>query len=310
MFDEAHPRMSLNMATIRRAGLREAIDAATGVRISSLGLWWEPVRDIGVRRSAEMLREAGMRFSGVCRAGYFVADTAAGARAALDEARRSIVDTAELAAHGEPGSSKVLVIVAGGMPPGSRDVIGARQSTRDAIASLAHEAAAAGITLAIEPLHPMFAADRGVVSTLSQALDIAEECGPDVGVVVDTYHVWWDPEVLAQIARAGRSGRIAAYQVSDWVTPLPEGVLLGRGLPGEGVIDFDSLTSAVLEAGYRGDIEVEIFNQRIWDLDFPDAAQAAVTAFWQNVRVPWAAERPVAREGRGGPRGPSRSVSS
>jgi sugar phosphate isomerase/epimerase len=157
------------------------------------------------------------------------------------------------------------VLVAGGIPEGSRDLIGARERVRDAIGELAPHAASAGVTLAIEPLHPMYASDRAVVSTLGQAIDIAADFAPDVvGVTVDTFHIWWDPDVLGQIARAGREGRIATYQVCDWKTPLPADVLLSRHYPGDGVIDFASLTGAVLETGYRGDIEVEIFNAQIW----------------------------------------------
>jgi len=183
----------------------------------------------------------------------------------LDDNRRAIEETATLAAAGAPGSRAVLVLVVGGLPAGSRDLVGARQRVREALAELAPEAAAAGVRLALEPLHPMFASDRAVVSTLGQALDLAEGFAPSVvGVAVDTFHLWWDPSLLEQIARAGRAGRIATYQVCDWKTPLPADVLLARHYPGDGVIDFGPLTQAVLEAGYDGDIEVELFNAEIW----------------------------------------------
>ena len=121
------------------------------------------------------------------------------------------------------------------------------------------------MTLAIEPLHPMYASDRAVVSTLGQALDVAGDFEPDVvGAAVDTFHIWWDPQVLEQIARAGREGRIATYQVCDWKTPLADDVLLSRHYTGDGVIDFASLTRAVIATGYDRDIEVEIFNADIW----------------------------------------------
>src|SRR5690606_27097001 len=159
-------------------------------------------------------------------------------------------------------SHPLPVRVAGGRPCGSPDLLGARERVRDATGALADDAKAAGVTLALEPLHPMYASDRAVVSTLGQALDIAADFDASVvGAAVDTFHIWWDPEVYAQIARAGREGRIATYQVCDWKTPLPADVLLARHYPGEGVIDFASLTRAVIEAGYEGDVEVEIFNQ-------------------------------------------------
>ena len=145
----------------------------------------------------------------------------------MDDNRRAIDETATLAAAGASGSKAILVLVAGGLPDGSRDLVGARERVRDAIGELAPAAAAAGVTLAIEPLHPMYVSDRAVVSTLGQALDIAADFDPSVvGATVDTFHVFWDPDVLGQIARAGREGRIATYQVCDWKTPLAADVLL------------------------------------------------------------------------------------
>jgi sugar phosphate isomerase/epimerase len=140
-----------------------------------------------------------------------------------------------------------------------------RRQVAEGIALVAPHAADRGVRLAIEPLHPMYAADRSVIVTLSQALDLAEEHTPEqVGVVVDTFHLWWDPDVWAQIDRAGP--RIFAYQVCDWLDPLPD-VLMGRGMMGDGVIEFRRFTEAVTEAGYDGPIEVEIFNEDIWARD-------------------------------------------
>jgi sugar phosphate isomerase/epimerase len=178
----------------------------------------------------------------------------------------------------------VLVLVAGGIPAGSTDLVGARARVADALAELAPHAASAGVTLAIEPLHPMYASDRAVVSTLKQALDLAEPFdAATVGVVVDTFHIWWDPEAFAQIARAGASGRIASYQVCDWATPLPADVLLARHYPGDGVIDFAAFTEAVEAAGYAGDIEVEIFNQAIWDAPWPEVVARTAESFGRTV---------------------------
>jgi len=157
----------------------------------------------------------------------------------------------------------VLVLVSGGLPPGSRDLPGARALVADALDELVPYAQQAGVRLGIEPLHPMFCADRCVVSTLDQALNLALRYPTEaVGVVVDTYHVWWDPDLYRQIARAG--DRIASFQVCDWVVPLPADMLLGRGHVGDGHIDFAPIAAAVDAAGYRGWVEVEIFNERIW----------------------------------------------
>jgi sugar phosphate isomerase/epimerase len=164
----------------------------------------------------------------------------------------------------------VLVLIAGGLPAGSKDLRAARRSVALGIAELAPYAAERGVKLAIEPLHPMFCADRAVVSTLGQALDLAEEAEArtgcrNVGVCVDTYHVWWDPQVFEQIGRAGRAGRIHAFQVCDFLVPIPAQPLLGRGHLGDGVVEIAELARAVRAAGYAGFTEVEIFNREVWD---------------------------------------------
>jgi sugar phosphate isomerase/epimerase len=253
----AHPRLSINQATIKYASLEVALDVVADAGVSSIGLWREPVAEVGLTSAVRMVADSGLRVSSLCRGGFFTMTEGPARRDSIGENQRAIDETAALGAP-------TLVLVAGGLPAGSRDLAGARERVRDAIGELAPYAASAGISLAIEPLHPMYASDRAVVSTLGQALDIAQQFPPDVvGVVVDTFHVWWDPDVLQQIARA--QGHIASYQVCDWATPLPADVLLARHYPGDGSIDFAPLTRAVLEAGYTGDIEVEIFNQKIWD---------------------------------------------
>ncbi|ROS25669.1 sugar phosphate isomerase/epimerase [Rathayibacter sp. PhB127] len=273
----ADPRLSLNQATIKHASLAEALDTTVAAGMSAIGLWREPVAEVGLAEAVRLVADSGLRVSSLCRGGFFTAPEGPERRAAIDENRRAIEETAALGAP-------ALVLVAGGLPAGSRDVIGARARVQEALAELADDAAAAGVQLAIEPLHPMYASDRAVVSTLGQALDLAAPFdAAAVGVVVDTFHVWWDPQVLAQIARAGAEGRIASYQVCDWATPLPADVLLARRYPGEGVIDFESLTRAVVEAGYAGDVEVEIFHQEVWDTAYPEVAERVVASFAETV---------------------------
>ncbi|KJQ55698.1 sugar phosphate isomerase/epimerase family protein [Microbacterium sp. SA39] len=259
------PRLSLNQATVKHADLATALRVTADAGIEAIGLWREPVNEVGLDVAARMLTDSGLRFSTHCRGGFFTLPDGPARVAALDDNRRAIEETATLAAAGATGSTAVLVLVAGGLPEASRDLIGARERVRDAIGALEPDAKAAGVTLAIEPLHPMYASDRAVVSTLGQALDIAAEFEPDVvGAAVDTFHIWWDPQVLEQIGRAGREGRIATYQVCDWKTPLEADILLSRHYPGEGVIDFGSLTRAVMATGYDRDIEVELFHADIW----------------------------------------------
>jgi sugar phosphate isomerase/epimerase len=267
----AHPRLSLNQATIKYAPLGEALEVTAGAGIRSIGLWREPVQEVGLTQAVAMVADSGLRVSSLCRGGFFTMPEGPERRATIDENRRALE---EAAAIGAP----TLVLVAGGLPDGSRDLAGARDRVRDAIGELAETAGALGVSLAIEALHPMYVSDRAVVSTLGQALDIATQFDSSrVGVVVDTFHVFWDPDVLTQIARAGKY--IASYQVCDWATPLPADVLLGRHQPGDGVIDFGPVTEAVLAAGYSGDIEVEIFNQEIWDAPAAATAERTVAAF-------------------------------
>ncbi len=276
----ADARLSLNQATIKYADLPTALSVTAGAGMPAIGLWREPVAEVGLAEAGKMLSDSGLRFSTYCRGGFFTLPEGPERREALDDNRRAIEETAALAAAGAPGSRAVLVLVAGGLPEGSTDLVGARQRVRDALGELAGEAKAAGVTLAVEPLHPMYASDRAVVSTLGQALDLAADFEPEVvGAAVDTFHIWWDPDVAAQIDRAGREGRIATYQVCDWATPLPADVLLSRHYPGDGVIDFAHLTRAVEETGYDGDIEVEIFNADIWNTPHPQVARRVVESF-------------------------------
>lgn len=276
----AHPRLSMNQATIKHAPLREAISVTKDAGYQAIGLWREPVAEAGLAESARLLTDSGLRFSTLCRGGFFTMPEGDARRTSIDDNRRAIEETATLAAAGAEGSTAVLVLVVGGIPEGSTDLIGARGRVAEALAELAPEAAVAGVQLAIEPLHPMYASDRAVVSTLKQALDLASPFdAATVGVVVDTFHVWWDPEAFDQIARAGRERRIATYQACDWKTPLPVDVLLARHYPGDGIVDFASFTQAVEATGYTRDIEVEIFNEDVWATPWPEVARLTAEGF-------------------------------
>uniref|UniRef100_A0A942SZ07 Sugar phosphate isomerase/epimerase n=1 Tax=Neobacillus citreus TaxID=2833578 RepID=A0A942SZ07_9BACI len=279
--------MSLNQATVKYATLPEAIDVATRAGVRAIGTWREPVAAVGLDEAARMVRDSGLRVSSHCRGGFFTLPDGAERTAALDDNRRAIDETAALAAAGAPGSAPVLVLVAGGLPAGSRDLTGARSRVADALADLVPHALDAGVQLAVEPLHPMYAADRAVVSTLAQALDLAAPFPAEaVGVVVDTFHVWWDPALAASVARAGAAGRIASYQVCDWTTPIAADPLLSRGVMGDGHVDFGPVTAAVTAAGYTGDVEVEIFNQAVWDTPADVVVDRVVRAFAEHVPVP------------------------
>ncbi|NJQ02567.1 sugar phosphate isomerase/epimerase family protein [Streptomyces zingiberis] len=254
-------RFSLNQETIRQWSLPELADGCVAAGVRHVGLWRAPVQEYGVERAAKLMRSAGLSVSSLCRGGFLTAAAPAERAAALDDNRAALDEAAAL-------GTGTLVLVCGGLPEGDRDPAGARERIADAVAELLPHAEERGVRMAVEPLHPMFASDRCVVSTLGQALGIAERFPAErVGVVVDTYHLWWDDTVPALIDRAGAAGRIAAFQLADWITPLPEGVLLGRGQLGDGCVDLRGFRERVDAAGYRGPVEVEIFNPALWSRD-------------------------------------------
>jgi sugar phosphate isomerase/epimerase len=268
-------RLSLNQATVKRQTLREAVELCARHHIPAIGLWRDRVDEIGARAASAAVRAAGLHVSSLCRGGFFTHADPDARAAALASNRAAIADAAELEAD-------TLILVSGGLVPGTRDLAMARGMVRDAIASLVPDAERAGVRLAIEALHPMFCADRCVVSQLSDAIDLAVEFpATAVGVVIDTYHVWWDSGLAGQIARAG--DRIAGYQLADWVVPLPADMLLGRAHVGDGAVDFDAVTPRVLTAGYPGYVEVEIFNQEIWDAPADDVAATVVARYAEHV---------------------------
>ena len=249
--------LSINLATVRQQwNLREAAEACVRLGIPALDPWRDQVSALGLAESARVIKANGLSVSGYCRGGMFPAADAAGRQAAIDDNRRAIDEAATLGAD-------CLVMVVGGLPPGSKDIGLAREMVADGLAAILPHARACGVPVAIEPLHPMYAADRACVNTLRQALDLAESLGDGAGVAIDVYHVWWDPELKDQIARAGRAKKILAFHVCDWLVPTRD-LLLDRGMMGDGVIDLMSIGGWIAEAGYRGRVEVEIFSKFDW----------------------------------------------
>jgi sugar phosphate isomerase/epimerase len=256
MRDLSHDRslISINSMTVKAWSLDELAEGCARADIGAISPWRDIVQACGVERARRVIRTHGLTVTGLCRGGMFTAADEAGRRAALDDNRRAVDEAAGIGAQ-------CLVLVVGGLPKGSRDIAGARRQVRDGLSALLPHARQAGVPLAIEPLHPMYAADRACVSTLAQAIDLCDELGEGTGVVVDTYHVWWDPDLARQIARAGR--RIVAYHVNDWLVPTTD-LLLDRGMMGDGVIDLRSIRAMVEAAGYRGHCEVEILSAGRW----------------------------------------------
>jgi sugar phosphate isomerase/epimerase len=246
--------LAINTATVKPWSLEQAVEGCARAGIRAMAPWRDIVQACGLARAARLLHEHDMTVTALCRGGMFPAADEAGRRAALDDNRRAVD---EAAAIGAP----CLVLVVGGLPPGSKDIAGARQQVRDGLAALLPHARQAGVTLAVEPLHPMYAADRACVNTLAQANDLCDALGEGIGVAVDVYHVWWDPDLAREIARAG--SRIVSYHVCDWLVPTTD-LLLDRGMMGDGVIDLRAIRAMIEAAGFAGHCDVEIFSARNW----------------------------------------------
>ncbi|MGV9255690.1 sugar phosphate isomerase/epimerase family protein [Streptomyces sp. NPDC003697] len=266
--------------TVKQLSLPELADACTELGVRNLGLWREPVRSHGLEATAKLVRDAGLTVTTLCRGGFLTAIDAGERARALADNRRAVDEAAVL-------GTDTLVLVSGGLPAGSKDLRGARERIADALAELGPYAERHGVRLAIEPLHPMFASDRCVVSTLAQALDIAERFpAHQVGVTVDTYHIWWDDTAPEQITRAGAGGRIHTFQLADWTTPLPQGVLNGRGQIGDGAVDMREWKGHVEAAGYTGPIEVELFNEDLWARDGREVLAETASRFLKHTTHP------------------------
>ena len=256
--EAALSRLSLNQRTTASWSLPDAIKGCVDAGLGAIGIWREQVAEVGLDEASRLVAESGLRVSSLCRGGFFTTADPAEAQASEVMNRTAIEEAAALTAA-------TLVLVPGGLPSGDKDLVAARDRAAQAIERLVPYAHELGVNLGIEPMNPIYAADRGVISTLAQALDIAERFdAADVGVVVDTFHLWWEPGIADQLQRARE--RIVSYQICDWITPLPADSLLARGMMGDGHIDFPAFTRSVVRAGYRGDIEVEIFNADLWAL--------------------------------------------
>jgi sugar phosphate isomerase/epimerase len=252
--------LAVNSATVKAWSLEQLLDGCARAGITGIAPWRDVVQAAGIERAGQMIRSRGLTVTCLCRGGMFPAADAAGRRAVLDDNRRAVDEAAAIGA----GS---LVLIAGGLPKGSRDLAGARAQVREGLAELLPYARAAGVPLSLEPLHPMYAADRACVNTLAHANDLCDELGEGLGVAVDAYHVWWDPDLPRQIARAG--SRILTYHVCDWLVPTKD-LLLDRGMPGDGIIELRAIRAMVEATGYAGHCDVEIFSAHDWWKRDPD----------------------------------------
>jgi len=271
--------LSLNTATVRAQWKMPDIVAGCARHgIRGISPWRDQVAAAGLKDTAQRIRDAGLVVSGYCRGGMFPAVDRDGRRAARDDNRRAVDEALTIGA-------RCLVLVVGGLPKdrdgrvASKDLDGAREMVRDGIGELLEYARPAGMPLAIEPLHPMYAADRACVNTMAHANDLCDELGAGLGIAVDAYHVWWDPQLGPEIARAGHAtpSRLLAYHICDWLVPTTD-LLNDRGMMGDGVIDLPLLRRWLEDAGYRGMHEVEIFSANNWWKRDPDEVLATCRA--------------------------------
>jgi len=264
--------LSLNQATTRPYSLTDTARAAADAGIRHIGLWVEPVLELGTARTVALLAETGLDVTSVCRVGFVADKEGAALRAALDDVRRALDLSAEVGAP-------ALTFIAGPPPAGRRHLALAEGRVRDALTVLEPHARAVGVRLALEPLHPLMYSDRSVVTTIRQALRVIEGLPAEtVGILLDAYATFWDPELAESIAAAGE--RIAAYQVNDFALPLPVPENMnGRLLPGEGEIDLVGLTDLVLQTGYDAPVEVEVFSDELWARPLEEIVSRTVRAF-------------------------------
>jgi sugar phosphate isomerase/epimerase len=257
-------RLSLNQITINAWSVREAVEGCARHGVPSIALWRNRIAEAGLAACVRMVNDAGLHVSSVCRGGMFPAAT-------VPERARNIEDNFRAVDEAAALNADSLVLVVGGCV--GLDLEEARGMVADGVAALVPYARERGVRLGLEPLHPMFAADRSVLVTIDQALKLAAPYDPaQVGVILDVFHIWWDPRVAELIAQA--AGRICGFHVSDWLVPLPD-TFLGRGLMGDGVIQIRKLRGLVEQSGYSGPIEVEIMNRTLWNSD-PESVLAQV----------------------------------
>lgn len=250
-------QICIHQVTLRdQWGFAESVEGLSRNGVHATAVWREKLHDVGLKSAAKLLRDADMNVTGHCAGGFLTTRDPTERMTRRDDNRRMIEEAAEIDAHS-------MVVILGGLEDGDRDIDGARARAFDALAELLPDARSAGVTLGMEPLHPMICANRSVMPTLEMANDWYEKLGggPELGIVIDTYAVWWDPNLAREIARA--SGRIVGFHISDWLLNTTD-LRFDRGMMGDGIIDFAGIRSMVEDAGFHGLSEVEIFSSGNW----------------------------------------------
>jgi len=265
-------RLCIHTMSTKPWSLAETIEGYTSAGVAGITVWRQHLEPQGAAESGNMLRDSGLTVVSLCRGGFFPATTDDGRAEALDDNRRAVD---EAAAIGAP----LVVLVCGAVP--GMPLAEGRKQIADGVAAIAPYAKQAGVKLSIEPLHPMYADCRSAVNTLGQANDMVEQLEhPMVGVTVDVYHLWWDPDLEREIARAGDT--IFSFHVSDWRTPTRD-ILKDRALMGDGCIDIPRIRGWVETAGFSGYNEVEIFSKEHWARDQAEYVEDITTSYLAHV---------------------------
>jgi sugar phosphate isomerase/epimerase len=251
-------RLCIHTITTKPWNIEEAAKNYSLRGIKGITVWRDALAGRDIRKTGTMLREKGLTVVSLCRGGFFPSKDLSKRKLAIDDNRRAIEEASELGA-------KLIVLVCGSDPAQSLE--DSRKQIRDGIAAILPESESSGIKLAIEPLHPMYADTRSAINTLAQANDMTEALNsPWLGVAVDVYHLWWDPQLEQEIERCGKNKALLAFHISDWKSPTVD-MLNDRGLMGEGCIPVRKIRSWVEATGFEGFNEVEIFSNNYWKWD-------------------------------------------
>ncbi len=266
-------KLCIHTISTKPWNIEKAAKNYSAAGIKGITVWRDALDGRNIRKTGQMLLDHDLTIVSLCRGGFFPSKDLKKRQLAIDDNRKAIDEAAEL-------GTSMVVLVCGADP--SQPLEESRNQIRDGIAEIIPQAAAAGIKLAIEPLHPMYADTRSAINTLAQANDMAEELNsPWIGVAVDVYHLWWNPFLESEIKRCGENGHLMAFHICDWKIPTTD-MLLDRGLMGEGCIPVKKIRSWVEAAGFKGFNEVEIFSTSYWNENQSEFLQKIIKAYKEN----------------------------
>jgi sugar phosphate isomerase/epimerase len=267
------PQLCIHTITTKPWSIEEAAKNFSAEGVKGITVWRDALEGRDINQTGRLLRNHGLQIVSLCRGGFFPNKETTKRKAAIDDNRKAIEEAAALGAP-------LIVLVCGSDPSQSLD--DSRKQIHDGIEAIIPDAAAAGIRLAIEPLHPMYADTRSAINTLAQANDMALSLNSTtVGVAVDVYHLWWDPFLEQEIKRCGENDHLFAFHVCDWNVPTAD-LLFDRGIMGEGCIPVKKIRSWVEATGFNGFYEVEIFSTKYWQQDQSQYLKKIIKAYKEN----------------------------